>query len=165
MSLYTLSLEFATALDKIMDSDLPEDCIADTIEGMSMEVVTKAQNVTAYMLNLSAEAEMIKAAEKKMAERRKAIENRAEKFREYLKSSMEMTGITEIKANDGSFCAKLLIDRDEVVVINDDLLLPPEFINVVTTTAPDKAAIKKALKAGIEVPGAVIEKRNRLEVK
>ena len=132
---------------------------------MSGEVVEKARNVVAFMLNQEAEATMIREAEKKMVTRRQAIESRVTRFREYLQRSMEMTGITEIKANDGSFVAKLYLERDAVVVIDDDLALPPEFVRVVTTTSPDKTAIKSAIKAGKEVAGAHVEKKNRLEIK
>lgn len=165
MSLYSLSHEYATAMNKLMDSDLPDECIADTLEGMGGELVEKQQNVVAFFLNLEAEATMIREAENKMAARRHSIEGKAAHFREYLQSSMELCKITEIKAIDGSFCAKLLIDRDECVIVDDDLMLDPEYVTVKTTTAPDKSAIKKAIKAGKEVAGAHIQKNNRLEIK
>lgn len=165
VSLYAVSHDYATAMARLMDSDLPDDVIQDTLESLDGEVVSKAQNVVAFMLNLDAEAGMIREAEKKMAARRKSIEGKVIHFKEYLKSSMELCQITEIKANDGSFVAKLLMERDEVVVIDDDLLLAPEFVTVTTTTAPDKAAIKRAIKAGDEVAGAHIQKNNRLEIK
>lgn len=163
MNLYTVSHEYAAVMHKLMDSELPEDCIADTLEGMSGEVVVKAQNVVAFMLNLEAEAVMIRKAEKKMAERRQSIEKRAKRFREYLQHAMELTEISEIKALDGSFVAKLHKDRDEVVMVDDELELPPRFIR--TKTEPDKTAIKAAIKAGEAVDGAHIERKNRLEIK
>lgn len=44
--------------------------------------------------------------------------------------------------------------RTESITIDPDADLPPEFIRVRRTFAPDKTAIKAALKAGQAVPGA-----------
>jgi hypothetical protein len=44
--------------------------------------------------------------------------------------------------------------KSQVVAIDDDSALPAEWLVVKTTTHPDKAAIKEALKAGHPIPGA-----------
>jgi hypothetical protein len=165
VSLYSIAADYAAAMNRLLESGLPDEVIKDTLDGMDGEVVAKARNVVAYMLNLEAEAAMIREAEIKMAERRGKIEKSAARFREYLKENMEKCKITEISAIDGSFVAKLLIDRDESVVIDDDLLLDPEFLTVTTTATPRKADIKRAIKAGRDVAGARIQKSSRLEIK
>jgi len=43
--------------------------------------------------------------------------------------------------------------RSQAVVIDDEQALAPEWLTVKTTTQPDKAAIKQALKAGHQIPG------------
>ena len=44
--------------------------------------------------------------------------------------------------------------RSQAVVIDDEQALAPEWLMVKTTSQPDKAAIKQALKAGQQIPGA-----------
>ena len=44
--------------------------------------------------------------------------------------------------------------RSQVVAIADEDALPPEWLMHKTTTQPDKTAIKAAIKAGHQVPGA-----------
>jgi hypothetical protein len=44
--------------------------------------------------------------------------------------------------------------RSQAVEIDDEQALAPEWLTVKTTTQPDKAAIKQALKAGQQIPGA-----------
>ena len=43
--------------------------------------------------------------------------------------------------------------RSQAVEIDDEQALDPEWLTVKTTTQPDKAAIKQALKAGHQIPG------------
>ncbi|EAQ67953.1 hypothetical protein SynRS9909_01236 [Synechococcus sp. RS9909] len=44
--------------------------------------------------------------------------------------------------------------KSQSVEIDDDEVLDSEWLTVITTTKPDKAAIKEALKAGTEITGA-----------
>ncbi len=44
--------------------------------------------------------------------------------------------------------------KSQAVEIDDEQALAPEWLTVKTTTQPDKAAIKEALKAGQQIPGA-----------
>ncbi|MCP9825698.1 siphovirus Gp157 family protein [Synechococcus sp. EJ6-Ellesmere] len=44
--------------------------------------------------------------------------------------------------------------RSQAVEIDDEQALAPEWLTVKTTSQPDKAAIKQALKAGQQIPGA-----------
>ena len=43
--------------------------------------------------------------------------------------------------------------RSQAVEIDDEQAMDPEWLTVKTTTQPDKAAIKQALKAGHQIPG------------
>jgi hypothetical protein len=49
--------------------------------------------------------------------------------------------------------------KSQAVVIDDEELLDPEWLAVKTTTQPDKAAIKEALKAGRKITGAQLLSR------
>ena len=49
--------------------------------------------------------------------------------------------------------------KSQAVVIDDEQALDPEWLAVTTTTKPDKAAIKEALKAGRQIPGAQLLSR------
>ncbi len=49
--------------------------------------------------------------------------------------------------------------KSQVVEIDDEESLPPEWLALKTTSQPDKAAIKEALKAGHLIPGAQLISR------
>ena len=162
-SLYEISSEYQQAFLTLADIEGDDQLVADTLEGMEGEFSLKARSVLAFVLNADAEAEAIKQAEKRMEARRKALEARADYLRAYLLRNMSACGITEIKANDGSFRARLMPGR-EVAVIEDQAALPADCLRTKTTTEPDKPVILAKLKAKVDVPGAKIERKPTLKI-
>ena len=164
LSLYHMTEEYRQALQELTDADLPDDVVRDTLEALSGELLKKGEAVAAFTLNLGAEIDAIKAVEKRISDRRKALEKRADNLREYLRTNMEKAGISEIKALDGSFTAKLGKGRPSVV-IDDETALPDDSDYVRWTKAPNKTAIAEAIKAGKEVPGAHLEIKPTITIK
>jgi hypothetical protein len=167
LSLYTLSNE----VERLLSSDEAFD--AETGE-LSPDLVAaldatkdKAANVCAYILNQDAQIVAIEQHEAKIAAHKAVVVRKQERLREYLAANMKRTGITEVAANDGTFKAKLYIDRDASVEIYDDKQIPAQFMTTPKPPEPkpSKSEISKAIKAGTEVPGARIVKRDRLEIK
>ena len=163
MSLYHMAENYRAALVELSDPELPEEVVADTLEALEGELMQKGQAVAAFALNLAAEVEAVKAVEKRISDRRKALEKREQKLRDYLRENMEKAGITEIKAIDGSFTAKLAKGRPSVV-IDDESLIPDDSEFVKWKREVSKTAIAEAIKAGQEVPGAHIEVRPSLRL-
>lgn len=163
MSLYHMTEQYQRALAELSDADLPEEVVADTLEALEGELIQKGQAVAAFALNLGAEIEAMKAVEKRISDRRKALEARAERMRHYLKTNMEKAGITEIKAVDGSFTAKLAKGRPAVIV-DDETLIPTDSDFIRWKKEVNKTAIAEAIKAGQEVPGVHIETRPSLRL-
>jgi hypothetical protein len=97
VSLYQLADDFLVQSRALADMDLPDDVVSDTLEGLSGELEVKATNVAMFVRNLESSAEAIKAAETEMGARRRAIENRAKRIRQYLHEQMARTGITKIE--------------------------------------------------------------------
>ena len=62
MPLYQLADEFIAIAKALADQEMPEEVIADTLEGASGELEQKAWNIAALILQLDAEAAMIKEA-------------------------------------------------------------------------------------------------------
>lgn len=163
-SLYEISSQYQQAFLALAEiEDGNEQLVADTLEGIEGEFSLKATNVTAYLLNLDAEAEQIKQAEERCKARRKAIEARADALRSYLLRNMQACGITEIKATDGSFRARLMAGRESVRIDNESLI-PLDCKRTKTVTEPDKPEILKRCKAGEAIPGASIVRNPTLKI-
>jgi chromosome segregation ATPase len=163
-SLYQLTNEFQLLATKLNESDYDEQTIADTLEGASGDIETKATNVAMFIRNLESSAEAIKQAEKEMSDRRKAIEKKAESIRQYLKDNMQRCGITKI---DSPYFALTLKKNPPSVIIDDAGAIAGELYVYPEAPAPypDKKAISELLKAGKVVNGAHLEQAERLEIK
>ena len=164
LSLYDLSTNYLQALDFLTDPemDLPIEAVNDTLEALGGELEDKAINVAKFLRNMEAMAEAIKNAETDMAKRRKALENRVQWLKEYLKGSMEHTGITKIECP----YFKLSIQNNPPAVnIFDEDAIPLEFKVQVVSWKTDKTAIKKAIQSGQSVVGANLTNGTRLVIK
>jgi hypothetical protein len=163
-SLYELSNELIIVQNKLIEAEFDEQTIADTLEGMSDRIEIKAENVGMFILNLEAQGNAIKDAEKRMAERRKSIEAKAESIRKYLKDNMDRCGITKI---ENPYFSLNIKNNPPSVVITDAGKIPSNYYNYpeAPPPSPDKTAIAKALKAGEIIEGAYLHQATRLEIK
>lgn len=161
ISLYQAADELAPLLDQIDDDGV----ISEELNQALAVFEGKGVSVAAYVLNCEAQAQMITDAADRMKERAKPLINRATRLRQYLADNMKRTGMTSITSPE--FHVKLEIDRDESVEVFEPSLVPAEFIKPPKPVepAPDKIAIKKAIKAGQEVQGARIVAKDRLTIK
>jgi len=162
-SLYLLTTELRQSLDDAFDSETGE--ALPIFEEHRALWGSKARDVAAYVLNLESDADQCKQAIARIKKAQQAYENKSAHIRAYLAQNMAASGITELKANDGSFCAKLSIGRDESVDIFDELEVPSDFMTVKVTSTPDKERIKRAIKDGFVINGARLVKKDRLTIK
>lgn len=166
MNLYEISSQYLATAQQLAELDIDEQTLSDTLEAEAWPVEEKVRAVSAVILNLQAEADMVKGTADRIAKRAKALQSRAEALHDYLLINMQRTGITEIKALDGTFKAKLYRERDASVVIDSENLIPADYMREIPARCePDKVLIKKAINDGYEVPGAHIVKKDRLEIK
>jgi len=164
LTLYSLATAFAQDAAALAELDLDDATLSDTLAGLGGDLETKAQNTAMLARNLEALAEQIKAAEQEMIKRRKALENRAARIRAYILDSMQAGNIQKIS------CPYFVLSRrknpDHVVIDRADAV-PADYWRIPEPPPIeiDKAAIKTAIKAGTEVPGAHLESIERLEIK
>ena len=162
--LYVLKDEYLVAAEKLADLELPEEVIADTLEGLKGEIEVKATNVAAYVKNLEASADAIKQAEEQMAARRKAIQNRADRIRQYLLTNMLDCGITKI---DSPWFRIAVRENPPKVICDAPELVPEQYKRYPEPPPPevDKKAVAVVLKAGGAVGGCHLEVGKRVEIK
>lgn len=161
MSLYQLAQEHRAMVERLMETNDDAQSVADTIEAESWPLEHKARNMGYAIKNLEATAAAIRQAEAEMAARRKAIENRVERLREYTRTCMEIAGIRQI---DCPHFALTIKSNPEAVEVYEEGLIPDEYYR---TPPPvlDKAALRAALKSGEALPGAALVRTTRLEIK
>jgi len=164
LTLYQIAAEYRAITDVLMDSGCDDQTLKDTLEGEAWPLELKAQNYAFVIRNMEASADAIKAAEQQMAERRKSIEKRAEYLKERLKGAMELAKMQKIEC---PHFAISIAKNPPSVDIYEQGLIPSEYMKTPEPPppAPDKTAIKEAIKAGKEVPGAALKQGTSLRIK
>ena len=161
VTLYRGAEEFSAEL--AIDSDTGE------IGGdYPLDVLVKRNPIgtCAWILNTTAQADMIDQHIKAMQDKLRAINANIARAKHSLKEVMQATGTLAISSKDGTFKATLSPGRDESVDVFEPALLPADYMREIPArTEPDKALIKKALKDGFDVQGARIVSKDRLTIK
>jgi hypothetical protein len=149
--------------------------------GFQLELTEKATNVAAFARNLDASAKAIKEAEQAMARRRRALENRSQWIKDYLKRNMEATGITKIEC---PWFVLSIRNNPPAVDVTDKDALPDDVVTVtleidraaynaikdslnghqVTGTKVDKVGLKARLQGGEALEGARLVQGTRLQI-
>ncbi|WP_134909321.1 siphovirus Gp157 family protein [Neisseria gonorrhoeae] len=160
LTLYRCAADVQAALDYYFDSETERE---DTLEAVIGQFEVKAQSVIAYIKNQEITEKMLEGHIRQMTGKLKAVKARNQSLKDYLARNMQAAGITEIKADDGTF--KASFRKSEAVVILDEAQIPAEFMREAVKTEPDKTAIRKAIESGRQVAGAKIEGRKNLQIR
>ena len=128
------------------------------LDALQMEFGQKTENILLWIKNLTAEAEALKKQKQTFADRQSRAERKAESLKNYVsrilngeKFKTERVSVSWRKSETAEYAG-------------DVMALPPECIRV---KAPEvnKDALKKALKDGAEINGAVLVTKNNIQIK
>lgn len=149
LSLYQITNAFPALMES---EEITEENKKQIKEELTVLLQQKSQNVIGYVRNNELTIEAMKTEEKRLSDMRKALENKNNKFKEYVKECMENNGFTKIDTGLGS----LTIAKSPISVeIENEDEVPDEFKQEVVTVKIDKKAIADNFKATGEVPNGV----------
>lgn len=163
MTIYEIDQQIQTLIDTSVDSETGELLFdPETLEALQMERDKKVENLALAYKNMQAEVKAIKDEETNLAQRRKALEAKADRAKEYLeyvlagekfKTARVVVGYrksTKLELADGftEWAAKNA----------------PDFLRY-KDPEPDKAAITAAIKNGAKVQGAALVENTTITVK
>ena len=129
------------------------------MQALQGEAQEKLSNIWALIKNYSAEADALKAEKQRLAARQSTAERRADWLKQYVAYCIGEG--TKWQSPDGS--RQFGWRKSEAVVVSDVDAVPDAYC--VFERRPLLSEIKKDLKSGAEIPGAVIEGRLNLQVK
>lgn len=152
---------FNLACCDLETGEIDEQKAAEYLEQLQVERSVKVENIALYIKNLDADAEKIKEEEKNLKARRESKEKKAERLREYLKSSMLIFGEPKFETAR----VALSFRTSKSVVIDDMEKLDKKYIQEKVSYTADKTAIKKAIASGEVIEGARLEENKNLQIK
>lgn len=145
------------------EGDLPPEVIRDTLESLEGEFEEKAVAVAHFIENLRAAVQSIENAATKMQARAHAYDKRAESLAQYLLLQMQVTNKKKVESDTVSITVR---DNPGSVDVYDQSKVPPAYWRQPPVPPPaiDKSKIATDIKAGVEVPGAVLVKSQRVNI-
>jgi hypothetical protein len=161
--LYSLSQEYLAAYETLCSlEDMPEEAIKDTLQGLEGQIEHKAVNIAAIIKNFESDSEAIKTLEANLSIRRKALEKRTERLKDYLLNNLNAVGIKKVFSTQ----LEIRIQKNPAkVIIDSDKDLHANYIKVKEIREPDKLKIKEAIESGEEIKGVRLEQSDRLVIK
>lgn len=152
-TLYEISNEILNCVDMETGEVIDEGKLSQ----LQMAFDDKVEGIALWIKDLLSDADAIKAEKDKLADRQRVCENKAKRLKDYLsgflggqKFSTPWVAISYIKS--------------ESVEVQDVSGLPEEYLKFSAPTA-DKTKVKKALKDGIKVEGAMLVEKHNIQIK
>lgn len=140
----------------------------DTLESIEGEFDMKAENIAVFIKEIKAEADLLKAEEQSLRKRRQTKERQIDSLKTYLLTQMQEIGKNKIDTQKALISirnnAPSLVVDDELSFIrwaeqNNDGLLKYSMPEI------RKSDVKKAVKAGDEIPFVHMEKSTSVIIK
>lgn len=162
IALYELGYAYANVLE-LVDDEMPDIDILNALTAIEGAIEVKAANIANLIKGLEAEAEIIKAEEKRLSQRRKSRENVVINVKQYLKETMEQMGKDKIKT--AVWTVSIQNNPPAVQITNEDEI-PGKFLTLIPERYEvNKKLISEALKAGEEVKGAGLSRGRSLRIR
>lgn len=142
MNLYQIDREILSCVDP----ETGEILDFERLDALQMDKRQKIENVACWVKNLKADESAFQAEKNALADREKSTRAKRERLERYLADILQGEKFSTAK------CA-VSFRRSESVKVEDENSVPKAYLRETVTTAPDKVAIKAAIKAGQEVAG------------
>ncbi len=167
LTLFEIAQEYRHITDVLMDSGCDQQTLDDTLSGEAWPLELKVQNYAFVIRNLEAVAAAKKDAEAAMKKSRELLEKRISYLTERLKTGMEIAGVNKL---DCPHFAISIRKNPPSVDVWDEKQIPAKFMRTPEpppppVAVPDKKAIKAAIDANEDVPGAKLVQGTRIEIK
>ena len=160
-TLYKLNEQYQELLDKLTYEEVEnEEELLNELTKIVIEVEEKAENTAIIIKKLDAEAEMIRKEEKRLADRRRAIENNVKFLKSNLEYSMKLQDKKKFKTEHFSF--NIQKNAPSVKITDEEKAL--EHYKRVTESI-DKAKLKDDLKNGVALDYAELVQTESLRIR
>lgn len=158
---YVIARNHRAMVEKVKELELDEKAVLDTIDAESWPLEEKGKCVAYAIKEMELSVAAMKQAETEIAKRRKARENRIRQLKEYALFCMSVAQISKIECPEFAMSIR---NNPPSVYVFEKGLLPAEYWQQ-PPAYPNKAKIAEDLKAGKDIPGAVLRKTQRVEIK
>lgn len=154
MKLYEIDAEIMNCID----FESGEIIDPGKLAALQMERERKVENVALWVKNLKADLSALEAERKAFQERERSCKGKIESLSKWLTEALNGTKFQTPKV-------AISFRNSEAVEITDESKLPAEYVREKIERAPDKVAIKEALKSNFQIPGAALVTNKNIQIK
>jgi hypothetical protein len=163
VKLYELTQAYNEVWNLVDNEDTDLQVIEDTLSSLEGAIEDKAANIALFVRGMESDTTVIDAEIKRLTERKRAITNRVNGLKTYLRAQMEAANLLKIKTPTHTIS---LQNNPPAVNIYDQERIPAAFLTIIPESfVPDKKRISEALKAGEQVPGAELTQGKSLRIR
>lgn len=144
--------------DFYIDEETGEVFLPENLDDLSVERTEKIENIALYIKNLKSEAEAIKSEVESLKSRADIKKKKAERLTDYLDKILGGEKLETPKV-------ALSYRKSTSVNIENEEIIPDEFMTIKTEKKPNKVAIAKSLKNGETVIGCELVEKQNLQIK
>lgn len=158
MLLYELSTLEAQILEQLESEDGIDKEVYDRLKLDEEEKIVSCARIYRQILS---DAQVCKDEEKRLSERKKKLENSAQRLKDMMFEGMKITGASKIRRPEFDIMIKknppsLQIDNEENI--------PNEYFKNLAPVL-DKTLLRNAVKSGLNLEGVQLVQTERLEIK
>lgn len=152
--------EITEAYNSLLDADLDEEAIEQSLKVIDDEFDVKAENIAKLISSINGDIETLKSEERRLADRRRSYEKKIESLKNYLFNNLQMVDKKRIQTP----LYKISIQKNPAkLVVKDEKRVPDEYFKTVKRL--DKAKLKDAVKDGLETDYAEIIQTEGLRIR
>jgi hypothetical protein len=149
-----------------VDTETGEILDTEKLDALQMEREAKLEGVALWVKDLKAEAEAVKAEADKLNARKKALENKIDGLKNWLRFALGGEKLKTPRCNVyQTHNQKLNVPDEHGLVEFLKTLEQPERFLKFQDPELRRDEIKKALKDGYEIPGAILEQTESVVIK
>ena len=150
--------EIENEILECVDLETGEIIDEEKLSALEIERDKKIEGIILWRKDLLAEAEAVKAEGKKLYDRAKVCENKAEQLKKYIENALAGEKFKTERCS-------VTYRRSTSIVIDNPFILSDKFYKPIKEDWFSKEAIKKAIENGENVIGAHQEEKNGIVIK
>lgn len=172
MKLYQLTEKYTNLRDQLFafdtereegDAHAEVDAVEQALANITDALEDKVESLALLALELDREAEGVKAEADRLANRKRALENRRDRLKDYIFENLQAADVMKVR---GLRVTVALQKNQPAVIVEDgaEERLPMEYRRPVKVEA-DKKKLLVALQAGTKVPGCSVVQGLHLRIR
>lgn len=162
-TLYDLGDAFNGVMDLVLDETMDLNVLEECLQTIEADLTVKCENGIGLIRSLDTLRKGMDEESKRLSEQSRILKNRIESIKVWYQRNLDAMGKSKVTTTRGTMAVQnnppslKITDEDAIPLCYLDLI--PERYEV------NKEAVKTALKAGEEVPGAHLEQGRSLRIR